>query len=365
LIFVPLRPIHLDDSLIGQTPAWDLYTASGVLVAGAGLAIADHAQLARLKSRPLFRKAGQDMASTDLVERLRGVMLDYPLALKGAVAGTLEAAIRDLARELIALAELDHDACLGLARLLPMRDPAARHCLLSALIALDLGEQIDLPDHALESLVAATLTMNISAMTMHAELADGRLRFLPAVRAEMHRHPEHSARLLEAGGVSDPTWLAAVRQHHENLDGGGYPSGLRDEEIATPARLIRVADYYAAKISGRRYRPPKSPKYAMKQLFGSERGRLDSHVALLLMRQLGLYPPGTLVRLASREVAVVLRKEGSGESAGHVMAFMEHRGRLLKEPAERNTASINFAVIDVTEVEPNWPAIRWEAYWGY
>jgi len=84
-----------------------------------------------------------------------------------------------------------------------------------------------------------------------------------------------------------------------------------------------------------------------------------------LLRRYGLYPPGTLVRLANRELAAVLRKEGSAESAGHVMAFMEARGRLLKEPVERDTASVSYAVTGITEAEAHWPAIAWEAYWGY
>lgn len=362
---MPLRPVILDPALIGQPLAWNLYTVSGVLLARAGLVISDADQLARLAERPLFRNADPDMAGTDLVERLRFVMLEYPQTLKSAGTHTLELAIRDLARELIALSKMDHDACLGLLRLLPMRDPSARHCLLTALITLDLGDLLDLPDATLESTTAAAMTMNIAAMRLHAELSDGRLRFNPAIRAELQRHPEHGLKLLEASGISDPVWLAAVHQHHENLDGSGYPLGLRDEAIDTPARLIRIADYYSAKISGRRYRAPKSSKYAFKHLFGSERGRLDSHYTVLLPRLLGLYPPGTLVRLATRQIAVVTRKEGSGESAGHVMAFMEMRGRLLKEPVERNTAQVNYAVIGITEAEPNWPDIPWETYWGY
>lgn len=362
---MPLRPVILDHSLIGQPLAWDLYTVSGVLVASAGLLINDADQLGRLVARPLFRNADPNMGGADLVERLRFVMLEYPQVLKAAGSHTLETAIRDLARELIALVKMDHDACLGLLRLLPMRDPAVRHSLLTALITLDLADLLELPEATLESATAAAMTMNIAAMPLHAELSDGRLRFNPDIRAEMRQHPEHGRKLLEASRVTDPVWLAAVHQHHENLDGSGYPLGLRNEAIDTPARLIRIADYYTAKISGRRYRPPKSSKYALKQLFGSERGRLDNRYSVLLPRLLGLYPPGTLVRLATREIAVVTRKEGGGESAGHVMAFMEMRGRMLKEPVERNTAQVNFAVIGVTEAEPNWPDIGWEAYWGY
>jgi HD-GYP domain-containing protein (c-di-GMP phosphodiesterase class II) len=364
-VFVPLRPIQLEDTLIGQTLPWDLYTASGVLVASAGTAIADPAQLARLTVRPLFRQATPDATDADLARRLRNLMDALPATLEAAGTASFEPVIRGHARELVALVGQDHDACMGLIRLLPMRDPAARHCLLTAVIAIDLGHQIGLAGGERESAIAATLTMNVAAMGMHADLADGRLHFIPEVRAELRRHPDQGLELLRASGIYDPAWLDAVHQHHENLDGSGYPRGLREDEISVAARLIRVADFYAAKISGRHYRPPRSTKFALKQLFGSERGRLDHRIAQHMLRRYGLYPPGTLVRLANREVAAVLRREGNADTAGHVMAFMEARGRLLKEPVERDTASVSYAVLGITDAEPHWPEIGWETYWGY
>lgn len=351
--------------MLGRALPWDVYTASGVLIATAGMTLADPAQLARLTARPLFRQAGDDDTGSDLPDRLALVMRDYPLVLRQAGTHDLEPSIRDLLRVLTQLLHDDHDATLGLIRLMPMRDAAARHTLLATLMVLDLSARARMDEDARTSVAAASLTMNIAAMRLHADLAEGRVGFDPQTRDDLTRHPEYGARLLEASGVTDPIWLTAVRQHHEHLDGSGYPHGLRDDDISLGARLLRVADVYAARISGRRYRAPKSPLSAYKHLFGGERGRIDAQVALLLPRQIGLYPPGTLVRLANREVAVVLRREGTGENAGHVMAFMEARGRLLKLPVERDTALVSYAVVGVTEVEPTWPAIDWPVFWGY
>ncbi len=362
---MPLRPAHLDESVIGQPLAYDLYTSAGVLVACAGTQIPDREHLIRLLSRPLFRQADGHHDDINLPARLQRLLVEWPQALPLAGGPALETAMRAHARVLIALAEEDHDACLGLARLLPLRDPAVRHCLLTAIIAGDLGTLMDLPVATLESLSGAALTMNLAAMRLHAELAQGLTSFDAAARAEMRNHPEHGVKLLMAGGLADSVWLTAVRQHHENLDGSGYPAGLRDEAIGLPARILRVADYYAAKISGRHYRPARSVQFAMQRLFGPERGHLDTHLATLLLRYSGLYPPGTLVRLASREIAVVTRKQGNGETAGTVTAFMNNLGHLLKTPLERHTGTTDYAILDVTEAEPAWPEIRWANYWGY
>lgn len=362
---MPKRPVILDASIIGQALDWDLYTVSGVLVASAGTRVDDAGQLIRLTARPLYREVEPGTADAGLAERLFHLVQAYPLLLKAAGTAELEPGIRELAGELAALAELDHDACLGLVRRVPVRDLALRQCLLTALVVYDLGQQAGLAAEPLAATVAAALTMNIAAMPLHTRLADGRLQFSADIRDEMHRHPEYGARLLETGGVRDDTWLTAVRQHHEHLDGSGYPRGSRDDEIGVPARLLRVADFYAAKISGRYFRTPTSPQFVFRHLFGDQRGRLDGNYSALLPRLLGVYPPGTLVRLATRETAVVTRKEGMGEGAGHVTAFLDVRGRLLKEAAERDTNSVNYSVIGVTEAEYNWPDIPWHSYWGY
>jgi hypothetical protein len=362
---VLLRPACLNDSLIGHRLPWDVYTASGVLVASAGTPVADRAQYAKLTARPLYRRPGEDGRNDDPSGRLTGLMQELPVLLRQAGTPDLEAGIRRLAGELMDLAHLDHDACLGLCRLTAMRDPAVRHCLITALVALELGEQAGLSETTLASLLGAALTMNLSAMRLHAELATGLARYNDEIHADIRLHPERGVRLLSVGGLADPVWLAAVAQHHENLDGSGYPRGLRDDAIIQPARILRIADYYAAKISGRRYRPPHSAKFALREIFAGERGRLDTRLAVLLLRRFGLYPPGTLVRLANREVAVAIRRQGHGDDAGNVVSFMEYRGRLLKTPQLRNTALAGYAVTGVTEPEPRWPDIPWARFWGY
>jgi HD-GYP domain-containing protein (c-di-GMP phosphodiesterase class II) len=363
---VPLRPVTLNESILGRALPWNLYTVSGVLVASEGTTLTDPLQLAKLSARPLYRRADGDEGDSDLAVRLRAVMDDFPASFKMAGTARFEPAIRDHARTLIRLGHLDHDACLGLLRLLPMRDETARHCLLAALISMDMAEQTQPADDPLvETAVCAALTMNAAAMRLHADLTEHRAVIDNAQRDSIVRHPEDCLKLLRAGGLQDGNWLDAVAQHHENLDGSGYPHGLHGEDIPIAARIIRIADYYVAKIRGRRYRPAISTRSAFKRIFGEERARLDSRYALLLLRRIGLYPPGTLVRLASRETAVVVRKQGNGESAGNVIAFYGPAGKLLKEAAERNTSQAGYVILNVTEIEPHWPQIRWEGFWGY
>jgi HD-GYP domain-containing protein (c-di-GMP phosphodiesterase class II) len=207
--------------------------------------------------------------------------------------------------------------------------------------------------------------MNIAAMRMHADLEDQPQPLNWMQRDSIDQHPGDSLLMLQAGGLRDPDWLKAVAQHHENLDGTGYPKQLRGDEVVIAARILRLADFYVAKIRSRRYRPAETTRTAFRNIFGKERSRLDGKIALVLLRKLGLYPPGTLMRLANKEIAVVVRKQGNGESAGRVVVFLAPNGRLLKQPLERNTSQTDFAILNITEIESEWPDIRWPRFWGY
>ncbi len=84
-------------------------------------------------------------------------------------------------------------------------------------------------------------------------------------RKEMQSHPGVGARILEPAKFPDAV-IAAVRHHHEDYDGGGYPDGLAGEEIPLLARIIRVADTYDAMMSARPYRQALTPRQAREEL---------------------------------------------------------------------------------------------------
>lgn len=363
-----LHPVTLDQSVIGERLPWDLYTANGVLVARAGVRVLNAAHFAELATRPLFRRHldlnQESEENRDPSAELRRLMQALPDALKKSGAPDFEYGLRRHVRTLMRFSQRNHDALLGLARLLPIGDPAVRHCLLVAVVAIHLGRQMAMPDRSIESLACAALTMNLGALRLHADLADGREAFDDYARAGIQDHPEHGARLLEASGVRDPDWLATVRQHHENIDGSGYPLGLRGEEIGQSARLLRVVDYFVAKISGRRSRPPKSARFALRLiLLEGDRERLDTRFAQHLLHRYGLYPVGTLVRLENMEIAVVTRNSGRCGNASVATSFMRQRGRFLAFPIERDISPSGLAVTDVLERDAYRSRFPWELFW--
>ncbi|ACX52312.1 metal dependent phosphohydrolase [Ammonifex degensii KC4] len=105
----------------------------------------------------------------------------------------------------------------------------------------------------------------------------------PEERKEMQRHPEIGARILEPARFPAEVILA-VRHHHEDYGGGGYPAGLQGEEIPLLARIIRVADAYDAMTSARPYRKALTPEKAREELKRCAGRQFDPRVVDAFLR---------------------------------------------------------------------------------
>lgn len=121
------------------------------------------------------------------------------------------------------------------------------------------------------------------------------------------RHTAHSVVLLDAlDGLPEDVRLAAY-QHHERENGAGYPSGLRTAKITDFARIVAVADAFAAATEPRPYKPKKLPYHAIEELItvGSQK-LYDRKVVRSLVESTGLFPVGSYVKLSSGEPAIVV-----------------------------------------------------------
>lgn len=359
-----LRPAQLDLSLIGQPLPWDLFTESGVLVAGQGLVIPDEAHFLKLIDRPLFFKSDPGQGIGDLPDRL-AELARRAEELLSVPSGKLDpSGIVQTVRDLCDVFRADSDVCLGYPRLVPLARPSIAHSLQAMFTALFLADQMELSQQQRESLAGAALTMNLADLDLHDRLANQSAPLSREERQQLATHPIRSAEMLAGAGLDDLDWLETVLQHHENMDGSGYPAKLPASGIRLSARILRVADTYCARLSKRHYTPPKSGHISLSEFLGRELGRLDSQIATLLLRRIGLFPPGTLVRLASREYACVTRRWRSG-IVRYAVSFMDARGRPLDPPRERDLSTRNNQMRGVLESESAWPKVNWKYLWGY
>jgi CheY-like chemotaxis protein len=124
----------------------------------------------------------------------------------------------------------------------------------------------------IESLAYASLLRDTGRMAMNGTLIPATASVGSGDRNRIERHVGIGLDMLKSADLP-PGAIEAIRHHHEQWDGSGYPDGLRGEEIPVLARILQVADSFAAMVSARPYRPPKRLDEATRELQESA-GRL-------------------------------------------------------------------------------------------
>ncbi len=189
------------------------------------------------------------------------------------------------------------------------------------------------------SLCKAALTMNLGMTALQDKLAQQKDPPTAAQRAEIAAHIDTSAEMLVSVGITDPIWLQAVREHHDQKPG---PLGSR-----TPAqqlaRLIQRADMFAARLAPRASRMPIAPAAAMQACYFDENRQIDEAGAALI-KAVGIYQPGSFVRLATDEVAVVV-KRGLNTTTPKVAVFINRSGMPTVEHTMRDTSQREFRIV--------------------
>jgi HD-GYP domain-containing protein (c-di-GMP phosphodiesterase class II) len=224
---------------------------------------------------------------------------------------------------------------------------SAHHAVLCMLVSTQIARLLRWPQTEIDTLIAASITMNVAMTPLQDTLARQRTALSAEQRALVDKHALASTSLLAAAGVKDAHWLKAVRLHHDET----LVQRRMDElDVGSRiARLLGMVDRFTAKISRRAGRAPLSPLIAAQKVCVRADGQPDE-VGGAMIRALGMYPPGCYVRLANQEVGVVVAR-GPRSNEPVVAALVGSSGMALSEPVLRQTGSTARAVVEGVAVK--------------
>ncbi|MDR5709300.1 MAG: HD-GYP domain-containing protein [Armatimonadota bacterium] len=155
----------------------------------------------------------------------------------------------------------------ALAEAVDARDPyTAQHSQRVAELCRAIARRLKLPDREINQLYAIARVHDVGKIAVRDTILLKPAPLTPEELREMREHVEAGARILGHISLYRDS-LDILLQHHERLDGSGYPKGLRGEEIGLPARILAVADAYDAMTTQRPYRPAKSSEEAVRELY--------------------------------------------------------------------------------------------------
>jgi len=360
-----LRPVRPGPELLGTALPWDLFDRHGVLLMARGARVADAALLARLQARPVFARA-DELGSAGVpspFERLREIARSLARLSEVPEGETVTAQVASIAAGIGDSLAADPDASLGWVALDREAPYSVRHAMAVAFVCDLIGGQLPLAPADQRSVRAAALTMNIAMHALQDRLFGRREPLADEDRAAVAAHPQRSVQWLRDRGVDDRLWLEAVADHHERLDGSGYPRALAGSGVGTGARLLGLADVYCATVAERLHRPPRLPAVAANDILLGRRRGFDPMLAGILTRTMGGHPPGTLVRLANAEVAVVTRNPPGG--AVSLMAVLSAEGEVHPLPTARDPSRLATAIRGYVGFEPQRHRFDLDRVWGY
>jgi HD-GYP domain-containing protein (c-di-GMP phosphodiesterase class II) len=214
-------------------------------------------------------------------------------------------ALMPVATEIAASVERNPGVLSALLRLRHQDTYTYMHSVSVAALMVGLGQQLGIDGAQRAELGLAGLLHDIGKVGIELELLNKKARLSDDEFARLRSHADYGHRLLVKGNASEAA-LTVARHHHERADGSGYPDRLAGDAIPLQARMAAVCDVYDATTSNRPYKDAWPPAYALRKMAEWSHSQYDVRVFHAFVRTVGIYPIGTLVRLKSDHLGVVV-----------------------------------------------------------
>lgn len=179
------------------------------------------------------------------------------------------------------------------------------HEIAVAALSLLLGREIGLEDAALRQLSMAALLHDMGKLRLPPALREDSGTLAASQLAAWRRHVEHGVDMGREMQL-DADVLRSISEHHEHVDGSGFPGGLRGDQLSASGKVLAIANRYMNLVCPQHSGDGLTPHQALQQMYGRERERFDATLLAHFVRMLGVYPPGSLVELSDRRMALVV-----------------------------------------------------------
>lgn len=223
-------------------------------------------------------------------------------------------------------------ALISLARLKTADNYTYLHSVAVCALMAALARQLGLDAAEIRSAGMAGLMHDLGKAPIPLKLLNKAGKLTEAEFEVIKTHPQLGFRILQMSQHIEAKTLDACLHHHEKMDGSGYPEGLKGDEISLAAKMTAVCDVYDAITSDRPYKRGWDPAYALRQMAEWSRGHFDLPVFHALVKTLGIYPVGALVRMNSGRLGVVLEQSGSSLTTPRIKLFYSTRSALRIAP---------------------------------
>jgi len=223
-------------------------------------------------------------------------------------------------------------ALISMARLKTVDDYTYMHSVAVCALMVALARQLGLTAKETRDAGMAGLMHDLGKAMMPPAVLNKPGKLTDEEFRIIKTHPERGHQILVEGGGANDVVLDVCLHHHEKVDGSGYPHGLTDEKISVYAKMGAVCDVYDAITSNRPYKAGWDPAESLRKMTEWSKGHFDLRVFQGFIKSVGIYPTGSLVRLSSGRLAVVVEQSRESLLKPTVRAFFSTKSKVYLTP---------------------------------
>ena len=216
------------------------------------------------------------------------------------------------------------DALLWLAKLKQTDNYAYNHALNVSITLMAFGSFLALSKKQIKEVGLAGLLQDVGKVKLSTDILLKKDRLTREEFEYAKKHVDESLKILEGTANIPNTVIFLVAQHHERIDGSGYPYQLRNNQIGLPSQIAGLIDTYCAITSHKSYAKGVFHQQALEEIHSLSGKQFSTELVDQLVQFMGMYPVSSLVELNSGEVGVVIQQNQVRRLLPRLMLLLDH-----------------------------------------
>lgn len=210
-------------------------------------------------------------------------------------------------------------------------DYTAEHSMRVGVVSIALGQELGLMERELEELGMAGMLHDVGKINIPIEILNKEGSLDKEEYELIKTHAELGRQLLMSKSDAPPITVDVAYNHHEQMNGKGYPRGIKADKIPYFAKIVGVVDAFDAITSDRVYSDARSTLEALRILYDCRGEQFDEEVVRAFIRLIGIYPPGHIVELTNGEAGIILSCQQNNKLRPKVIIVRDAEKKLCRE----------------------------------
>ncbi len=219
-----------------------------------------------------------------------------------------EATIKEAGKLVDSIAEIfldSNDTVMHLIQQTSANEELYFHALNVSVLAMMLANEMKCTEAQIKSVGMAALFHDLGKVNIPDKILNKTEPLSKPEQNFFELHPDYGVEVGKKAGLP-PIVLEVIASHHEYLDGSGYPKKLKADAIRMPTRIVTIANVYDNLCNHIDPAQSLTPHEALSTMYAHRRAQFDPAVMATMVKSLGVYPPGTIVRLSNEAIGLVM-----------------------------------------------------------